>query len=772
MSKVDKKLSAIMFTDIVGYTQQMSEDEDKAFALIKKKRDLLLPLIEKHEGKLIKEIGDGTLTRYFKADDAIECASRFQSKTDDDLNVRIGIHTGEVIIDNEDVFGDVVNVASRLESIAVPGSVLVSNETVDKLEMSKNFELVSLGMQSLKGVGRLIEVYAINEASLVVPKSSDFKDSKVDIHDSDEVPAIAIIPFENKGADEDVFYAYGISADLITDCSSAGLIRVASLKDVEKLDFDNMDTSEISKKLLVRYIAQGTLWKMGEMFQLSIELYDAKDKKVIWSDRWQEKWDNLPTIKNKLSDGLLKALNTKHEIDEKVQTHDSLAYEYYLKAKYKYEKRENIEHLVIVRNLLKKALELDPVMSTANIGLGISYFQIGEYEKAMKYYEIALEQAKRNNDIKEIANCMGNIANIYSEKNEYEESFSLYNQALLIRKQIGDKKGYANCLYNIGSNYSSQGLYKEALINYENALKIRKKIDDKIGIGHCLNSIGNLYLYKGDTESALKSFKKSLEAQEQINDFYMMSYSLACIAYVYQQNEDFKLAIDYYEKALSIQMNLGDKRGASYTYLNMGNVFSDKIDFDESISFYKKSLKLGSELNDQQLIANNTLNIANTYLIKGDLNNADEFLKDCLKIYKKINDLRGEAYTTNSISILHYSKNEHKESLDYIIQSISIQNEIDLREDLYFNSQLIMCFNNEMLGISVDKNALSKILKNLKKIDYDTNILLYDITKENSYLIKAYHEIQEIISKADNELGNKFSSYPIPKRILEEYKKL
>ena len=761
-----------MFTDIVGYTKQMSEDEDKAFALIKKKRDLLLPLIEKHEGKLIKEIGDGTLTRYFKADDAIDCASKFQSKTDDDLNVRVGIHTGEVIIDNEDVFGDVVNVASRLESIAVPGSVLVSKETVDKLEMSKDFELVSLGMQSLKGVGRLIEVFAIKEDNLIVPKTSDFKDTKVDIHDSDEVPAIAIIPFENKGADEDVFYAYGISADLISDCSSAGLIRVTSLKDVEKLDFDNMDTSEISKKLLVRYIAQGMLWKMGEMFQLSIELFDAKNKKVVWSDRWQEKWDNLPTIKNKLSDGLLKALNTKYGIDEKVQTYDSLAYEYYLKAKYKYEKRDNSDDLVIVRNLLKKALELDPIMSSANIGLGISYFQTGEYEKSMKYYEIALEQAKKNNNINDIANCMGNIADIHSEKNEYEKSFSLYNQALLIRKEIGDKKGYANCLYNIGSNYSSQGLYKEALKNYENALKVRKKIDDKIGIGYCLNSIGNLYLYKGDTESALKYFKKSLEVQEQINDNYMMSYSLACIAYVYQQSEDFKLAFNYYEKALSIQINLGDKRGAGYTYQNMGNVSFDKVDIDESISFYKKSLKLGEELNDQNLITNNTLNIANTYLFKGDLKLANKFLMDSLEIYKKINDLRGEAYAKYSISFLHFIKNEYKESNDYIIKSISIQNKIDLREDLYFSSQLLMCFNNEVLGISFDNNKLSKILKNLKRIDYTTNILLYGITKENSYLIKAYQEIQEKISNIDGNLRNEFVSYPIPNRILEEYKKL
>ena len=138
-----------MFTDIVGYTEQMSKDEDTAFALIKKKRELLLPLIDKYEGKLIKEIGDGTLTRYFRVDNAIKCASTFQSITGRDLNVRAGIHTGTVIMDEEDVFGDVVNVASRIESIAVPGSVLVSKETIDKLEISDSIELVSLGMQSL-----------------------------------------------------------------------------------------------------------------------------------------------------------------------------------------------------------------------------------------------------------------------------------------------------------------------------------------------------------------------------------------------------------------------------------------------------------------------------------------------------------------------------------------------------------------------------------------------------------------------------------------------
>ena len=113
-NKPIRKLAAIMFTDIVGYTELTSADEEKAFNLIKKKRDLLLPLIKKHSGKLIKEIGDGTLTRYSDTKNAIKCANHFQSQTDEELQVRAGIHTGEVIIDNEDVFGDVVNIASRI----------------------------------------------------------------------------------------------------------------------------------------------------------------------------------------------------------------------------------------------------------------------------------------------------------------------------------------------------------------------------------------------------------------------------------------------------------------------------------------------------------------------------------------------------------------------------------------------------------------------------------------------------------------------------------
>ena len=106
-----------------------------------------------------------------------------------------------------------------------------------------------------------------------------------------EVPSIAIIPFDNKGADEDEFYAYSISSELISDITSAGLIRVAGLKDIEKLEYQTLNYNELSEKLLVRYIAQGTLWKVDSVFQLSMELYDTKTSKVLWSESWQKAWD-------------------------------------------------------------------------------------------------------------------------------------------------------------------------------------------------------------------------------------------------------------------------------------------------------------------------------------------------------------------------------------------------------------------------------------------------------------------------------------------------
>ncbi|SVE31458.1 uncharacterized protein METZ01_LOCUS484312, partial [marine metagenome] len=204
-----------------------------------------------------------------------------------------------------------------------------------------------------------------------------------------------------------------ISADLISDCSGAGVIKVAGLKAVEELG--DTPFKEIAKTLLVRYVATGTLWKMGEMFQLSVELYDTKNKKVVWSDRWQEKWANLPTIKNNLSDGLLKALDTKSKFMQKIDFVNSEAYELYLKAKHKQNickllsEEEKEKEKPIIQALLNKSIELDNnLICSRRLLADLNHFK--QYENSMLILEKALFLAEKMDDKKEITLCLHELS--------------------------------------------------------------------------------------------------------------------------------------------------------------------------------------------------------------------------------------------------------------------------------------------------------------------------------------------------------------------------
>ena len=274
------------------------------------------------------------------------------------------------------------------------------------------------------------KVFGLKGDKLNEPKPSEYEDNKVAIHTDDEVPSVAIIPFRNKGKEEDAFYAYGICADLISDCSSAGLIRVASLEQIEELG--DLTLKEKVKQLDVRYTATGTLWKMDKIFQLSIELYDTKESKVIWSDRWEEKWDNLPLIKGSLSDGLLKALDTTSKVEKKVETANTEAYEYYLQGKYKYEKRENMEDTELANGLLKKAIELDDNLLCAKQLLGWVFYHTGDVDRAKLIFQNNLKQAEKLDDKSSVAEYLGSLATYYADRSDYDIALEYVEKSIEI----------------------------------------------------------------------------------------------------------------------------------------------------------------------------------------------------------------------------------------------------------------------------------------------------------------------------------------------------
>ena len=731
-SKTERKFAAIMFTDIVGFTELSSIDEESALKLLDKKRDLIVPLISKYKGALIKEMGDGTLSQYNELKNAIECAHTFQSKTDRDLQVRAGIHSGEVIFKNEDVFGDVVNIANRLESIAKPRSVLVSKETIDNLENKEGLEFVPLGLQSLKGVGRLIEVYALKSKNLYTPKANEYEKNKIETHSDNEVPSIGIIPFRNKGAKEDVFYAYGISADLITDCSGAGLIRVATLASIEKLkNYDELKTEDLASKLMVRYIAEGTLWKMGDMFQLSIELYDTKKDKVVWSDMWQEEWDNLPTIKGNLSDGLLKALDTKPISQKNVETTSPEAYEFYLKAKHKYFKRETTDDTEMARELLYKAMELDGSLIIAKTLLALTFKDIGEYDKAMEIYSEALTQAESLDDKRGIGISLNGVAVIHYNKGDYDQSLEYLDRSRKINEELGDKHGISTSLNERGIVYWNKSEYEKALASLKRSLEISEELGNKHGTASSLNNIGCVHWDQDNLDKALIYFQRSLEVSEELGNKLGIGNGLNNIGIIYKDKGDLNKALDYYTQTLKIREEIGDKRGLGDSYNNLGTVFKDMGFYDKALEHFERSLKFREEIGDKS----------------------------------------GEGRILYNIGSLYFVQNDLQNSCNYLEKSLKIRKEID-QDELELETIILLYINYKSVGKDYDVKHLHKLIEDSEDLGSEFNFRLYEFLENKNYLEKAYHQVQKNVGNMEELLKEEYVNYPVPKMILEEYKKI
>ena len=765
-STTERKLAAIMFTDIAGYTEQMSEDEDKAFALIQKKRKLLFPLIKKYEGRLIKEIGDGTLTRYFRVDNAIKCATDFQSRVDMDLNVRAGIHTGEVILDKEDVFGDVVNVASRLESIALPGSILVSKETIDRLDMSDKVDLVSLGMQSLKGVGRLIEVYAIKNENLVVPSPDDYTENKIDVHSDDEMPSIAIISFENKGKEEDVFYSYGISIDLISDVTSLGSIRVASKKQVD--DFKNLSQDKFAKVLNVRYIVNGELWRIDNTFQLSIELYDSKDKKVVWSDRWQEKWENLPAIKANLSDGLIKALDSKSNSIRKIETINTLAYEFYLKAIYKYEKRQNVEDIDIAIKFFEKAIKLDGNLLAAKNYYGNIFLDMCEYDKAISIFKDNLNMAEVNNDSDMVAASLYSIGNSFACLNNHDEAIKYFLDSLEIRKKNKDQRGVGISLFNLGNSYLSKNKFKKAIDCYEKSLLIFKEIDDKYLIGYCLNSIGIYYLMRGDYDMALTHYKEAFIISEELKNKDRIGDSYNNIGNAYYYKKEYEKALKYFNNALDIYKDIDYKLGNIQCYNNIANVYADIFDFDKALEHYKQSLLICEKADlkyEKSILLNN---MGNIFCKTGEYQKALNFNLEAHNLQNEAKDFYGLSKSLFNIGVIYLAKENFEKASDSFRSSISKQDTLlDKDVPFYFKTKFYLNVVNIKSGLNFE--TFHEMLEKKEYIDYEMYFYLYKYSEKKQLLKKAFNSIEEITFNLVQDCKHQFLNYPIPKKIVNQY---
>ena len=801
-----RKLAAIVFTDIVGFTKLTADDQSKASSLLKQQRDLLRPIVESFHGSWIKEIGDGLLLIFDTVTDAVNCSIKIQEETKniENLDLRIGIHQGEILLEENDVIGDDVNIASRIEPFSASGGIAISNKVNDALIREKEFETKYLGKPKLKGVGQKVEVFCITSHGLPETKVSKVSAKLepegiqwnvfsltgavltvigvlfwinvsflgIGIADTPDVPSIAILPFENKGSPGDDFYAYGISSDLIADVASAGLIRVAGLNDIEKIDHLNMSYTDLAEKLFVRYLAKGTLWKMDSLFQLSLELYDTKDSKVVWSNRWQTNWKDLATIKDDLADNILKNLDISiiKNVEQVAVAKNPEAYEYYLKAKFKYKKRENMEDTEIARGLLRKAIEIDDKIFLAKHLLGETYRETGEYDKALEIFTENLKQATELNNKQGEANSLNGVGLVHWRKSEEDIALEYYNRSYEVYDELGDKKGMGNLLNAIAIIYNNQGKRKEALEYYGRSLTIAEVLDDKIQMGRVLNNIGNVHTNKGDYELALDYQFRSLKVREEAGYNRGIGFGLGNIGRLYYLKGDYEQALDYQNRSLKVREKLGDKYGIALSLYNIGTIHKQIYEFEKALDIFLSSLNIATEIGQKGNLAYSQLKIGDIHRIKGENEKSIEFLGRSIKLIEELghknNDL---ARLITKYGIVYYQQEDYAKALENLEMSATMQMEAKEAISLETNTYLFLTY--KQLGKSYDPKELIEKIEDGSK-DYELNFRLYQLLEDRAYLEAAYNQVEQETDALDGDIKVRFLGYPIPKVIIQEWERL
>ena len=338
-----RQLAAIMFTDIVGYTALMGNDEKKAFELLSTNRQIQKPIIEQHNGRWIKELGDGVMASFNSASDAVNAAMKIQEACNIDKNfqLKIGIHLGEVVFENDDVYGDGVNIASRIETLGVGSSVLMSKSIRDQIKNHAEFQITSLGLFDLKNVGEPIEVFAISNPGFVVPKRDAMqgKLKKIKTNNpkriaiftaaaivsiaaiflvwsfffSKNMPAnyrsLAILPFENLQKDSSLLYlSDGIPENLINRLSSFPDVKVFARSATFKLADSSKSLNSLKKLLNVDVVLTGQLQQNGGVYYLSCQLVDATNQNQIWGAKYEMTNNDISVIEDSIVASLMNPL--------------------------------------------------------------------------------------------------------------------------------------------------------------------------------------------------------------------------------------------------------------------------------------------------------------------------------------------------------------------------------------------------------------------------------------------------------------------------------
>ena len=533
----NRQLAAIMFTDIVGYTTVMGEDEEKAFALLRKNRQVQRPLVEKYNGKWLKEIGDGVLASFTTVTDAVYCAKAIQEACmkEDNLKLRIGIHQGEVVFEGDDVFGDGVNIASRIETLAPTGGIWVSEAVERNIQNKKGIETRFIREENLKNVKSPVKIYQVKVEGAATPNPTESSKEHLPISESTKQASllprnlffiflaviivisllyflypkpgsniatnqpsnpginkltIAVLPFSNTRPNPETDYlGFAIANQVIGELDYLKNILVRPSASIRKYSGKIIDPNTVGDDLSVEYLVIGNYLNEDENIRLTIELVELKTNEILWREEIGVSFNNAFELQDIVAQKVVDGLNVKltpkeiNRISKDISS-NPIAYDYYLKG---ISYPLSIEGDRLSVEMLLKSIELDSNYAPTYSHLAFRTQSLSQFDlqgpvlkiEAENYY---LKALSINGDL---LSAQADLAILFVETNRIDKAINLARQMV----EINPNNAVAH--FSLSYIYRYGGMLKEAVEELEKAVTLDPKNPRFRRLGLAYLQIGN-----------------------------------------------------------------------------------------------------------------------------------------------------------------------------------------------------------------------------------------------------------------------------------------
>ena len=576
-----RKLAAILVADTVGFSKMMGENEDRTLKNLKACRTLIDDAITANHGRIFGSAGDSVIAEFGSPVDAIVAATEFQRdlrdrnegvSEEDQMMFRVGLNLGDVIIEGENLYGDGVNIAARIEAAAEPGGISLSGKFHDEVNRKLDMNFVDTGEKVMKNISNPVSTYKIDvsilsnmnnsSSSLVIsPKDDDAVQASFE-ETEDAPPTIAVLPFLNQSNDPDQdYFVDGITEDIIANLSLWRTFPVISRNSSFAYKDQTINIKEVAAELGANYIVQGNVRKGGQKIRIMAQLIDTGTDHLLWSERWDKNLEDIFDVQDEVSTAIAAQVNPTlqgYESDriERTRPNNFNAWEVYLKALHIFNGRNPTDHKDIelekARDLCEQAVELDSTMSNAHSLLSeICIQELLHFttKDSTKTRDELLQHGRKASEL-DLKNptAMNSISRYYFFSGDFEQAKQYSERAIKLNPSYPDgQNSLGQALVHSGKFSESEKYFQKAIelnpldanaIVYKDGLFFAQMGQNNFDIAYslikeCISHFSEAGFYKGFKASVMGYLDKGPEALVALNEYLELRPNL-------KKREDYK----------------------------------------------------------------------------------------------------------------------------------------------------------------------------------------------------------------------------------------